>query len=62
MFLGTTFLWTLAFISVLLILVALLEKGINKFIGEEKNRISEPSGKKVDRWGRGIILIVSLLI
>ena len=50
----------LVFFIVLIILVLLLEKGINKLLGVEKKKISETSGKKVDRWGRGIILILFL--
>ena len=50
----------LALISVLFILGVLLEKGINKLLGVEKKKVSETSGKKVDRWGRGIILILFL--
>ena len=47
-------------ISVLSILVVLLEKGINKLLGVEKRKVSETSGKKVDQWGRVIILILFL--
>ncbi len=50
--------WVL--IIVLAILVFLLEKIINKLLGVEKKKISETSGKKVDRWGRGIILVIFL--
>ena len=53
-------LWALPFIFVLFILGFLLEKGINKLLGVEKKRLSKTSGKKVDRWGRGIILIFFL--
>ncbi len=38
----------------------LLEKIINKLLGVEKKKVSETSGKKVDRWGRGIILVIFL--
>ena len=57
---GGYVLWALVFIFVLLFLGGLLEKGINKLIGVEKKKISETSGKKVDRWGRGIILVIFL--
>ena len=53
-------LWALPFIVVLFILGFLLEKGINKLLGVEKKKLSKTSGKKVDRWGRGIILILFL--
>ena len=52
----------LVLITVLVILVVLLEKGINKILGVEKRKVSETSGKKVDQWGRGIILILFLCI
>ncbi|MEK5068719.1 DUF4181 domain-containing protein [Sporosarcina sp. FSL K6-1508] len=48
------------FIIVLVILVILLEKILNKLLGVEKKKISETSGKKVDQWGRGIILVLFL--
>ncbi len=48
------------FIIVLIILGFLLEIIINKLLGVEKKKISETSGKKVDRWGRGIILVIFL--
>ncbi|MGE8081612.1 DUF4181 domain-containing protein [Peribacillus loiseleuriae] len=48
------------FIIVLIILVILLEKIINKLLRVEKKKISQTSGKNVDRWGRGIILILFL--
>ena len=51
---------SLVFIVVLIILIVLLEKGINKLLGVEKKKVSETSGKKVDQWGRGIILILFL--
>lgn len=50
--------WVL--IIALVIWVFLLEKIINKLLGVEKQKISETSGKKVDRWGRGIILVIFL--
>jgi hypothetical protein len=50
----------LVVIIVLIILLFLLEKIINKLLGVEKKKISETSGKNVDRWGRGIILVIFL--
>jgi len=47
----------LILIIVLAIFFFLLEKIINKLLGVEKKKISETSGKKVDQWGRGIILV-----
>lgn len=50
----------LVLIIVLLILGFLLEKIINKLLGVEEKKISQTSGKNVDRWGRGIILVIFL--
>ncbi len=50
----------LVFIIGLFILFILLEKIINKLLKVEKKKISETSGKKVDQWGRGIILVIFL--
>ncbi|MDP1422112.1 DUF4181 domain-containing protein [Peribacillus simplex] len=50
--------WVL--IIVLVIFVFLLEKIINKLLVVKKKKISETSGKNVDRWGRGIILVIFL--
>lgn len=50
----------LGIIIVLIILGLLLEKTINKLFGVEKKKISETPGKKIDRWGRGIILAIFL--
>ena len=46
------------FLIVLLILFFLLEKTINKLLGiKVEKKISETSGKNVDRWGRGILFV-----
>ncbi|WP_274310284.1 DUF4181 domain-containing protein [Solibacillus daqui] len=50
----------LILIIVLTIFLFFLEKIINKLLGVEKKKISETSGKKVDKWGRGIILVIFL--
>lgn len=50
----------LVFFIVFIILVFLFEKIINKLLRVKKKRISETSGKNIDRWGRGIILVIFL--
>ena len=46
---------------IFIILCSLLVKIINKLLGIDKEvKISETSGKNVDRWGRGIILVIFL--
>lgn len=50
----------LVFLIILIILVFFLEKIINKLLHVEKKKISETPGKKLDRWGRGIILFIFL--
>lgn len=53
-------LFALVFIAVLLILGFLLEKGVNKLLGVEKKKISDTSAKSINRWGRGIIMVIFL--
>nr|WP_306798791.1 DUF4181 domain-containing protein [Oceanobacillus saliphilus] len=43
-----------------MISIILLEKILNILLGVEKKKVSETSGKSIDRWGRGIILVVGL--
>ena len=50
--------WVL--IIIFAILVFLLDKILNKVLGIEKKNISETPGRKIDRWGRGIILVIVL--
>ena len=47
-------------IIVLIISIFIFEKAINKLLGVEKKKISETSGRNIDRRGRGIILVVFL--
>ena len=49
------------FIIGLLILLFLIDKISNKILGVEKKKISETSGKNVDRWG-GITILILFLI
>ena len=50
----------LFFIILVILMVLLMEKVIFKLFGVEKKRISETSGKNIDRWGRSVILIIFL--
>ena len=45
---------------IVLVIWVFLEKILNKLLGIEKKKISETSGENVDRWGRGIILVIFL--
>ena len=45
----------------LLILLFLVDKISNKILGIEKKKVSETSGKNVDRWGSIAILILFLI-
>ena len=47
-------------IVVLIIFGLLLEKLLNKLLGIERKKISDTSGKRVDRWGRGIVVVIFL--
>lgn len=49
---------TFILLIALIILWLLLEITLNKLFGVEKKRISETSGKRVDLWGRVIILVI----
>ena len=48
------------FIILVILMVLLMEKVIFKLFGVEKKRISETSGKNIDRWGRSVILVIFL--
>ena len=48
------------FIILVILMVLLMEKVIFKLFGVEKKRISETSGKNIDRWGRSIIFLIVL--
>lgn len=50
----------LGLILILLILGFLLEQIINKLLGVKKKKVSETPGRKIDRWGRGILVVVFL--
>jgi hypothetical protein len=50
----------LVFLIALIILVFLLEKVINKLLGVKRKKISETSGRNIDQWRRGIIVIIAL--
>ncbi|MCP3029008.1 DUF4181 domain-containing protein [Halobacillus sp. A5] len=50
-----------AFLIVLIAMMFVTEKITNKILRVEKVRISETSGKNLDRWGRGIILLVFII-
>ena len=52
--------WVLVYFVILLIVVLILERLVNKLLGVEKKKISETSGKNIDRWGKGIILVIFL--
>lgn len=49
---------SVAFLIVLIIIAFILEKVINKFLGVKRKSISETSGKIVDRWRRGAIVVI----
>lgn len=50
----------LIFIPVLITLGLVAEKRINRLIRVEKKKLSETSAKHIDRWGKGIILVIAL--
>ncbi|MDM5219672.1 DUF4181 domain-containing protein [Peribacillus sp. NJ11] len=52
----------LVFFIILIIFSLFIDKFLRKWLGVEKKKISETSGKNIDRWGRGIILFIFLCI
>ncbi|MCD5324570.1 DUF4181 domain-containing protein [Pontibacillus sp. HN14] len=48
------------FFLVLLLLMLVIEKVTNKTFGIQKKKVSETPGKHIDRWGRGILLVIFL--
>lgn len=39
-----------------------LERGLVKVFGIKRKSLSETAGKKIDQWGRGILLVVHLSV
>ncbi|WP_410862959.1 DUF4181 domain-containing protein [Peribacillus sp. SIMBA_075] len=49
------------FIIIIIIITLFINKFLTKWLGvEKKEKISETSGKNIDRWGRGLILLTFL--
>ncbi|WP_180349993.1 DUF4181 domain-containing protein [Bacillus sp. D386] len=46
---------------ILFLVVFLIEKMTEKFLGVKRKKISETPGKSVDRWGRTIIVVIFLV-
>lgn len=49
-------------IFTVVIILLILEKIIDRLLHLEKKKISETSGKKIETWGRTIILIIYLCL
>ncbi len=49
-------------IFTVVIILLILEKIIDRLLHLEKKKISETSGRKIDLWGRRIILIIFLCL
>ncbi|WHX62384.1 hypothetical protein [Peribacillus frigoritolerans] len=55
------FLVFIMFFIIIIILTLFINKFLTKWLGvEKKEKISETSGKNIDRWGRGLILLTFL--
>ncbi|MFD6442714.1 hypothetical protein ACFWDG_23730 [Peribacillus sp. NPDC060186] len=52
----------LVFFILLIIFSLFIDKFLRKWLGVEKKKISETSGKNFERWGRTIIVFISLCI
>lgn len=61
LFLLNVFLQMIVIFIVFGIFIFLLEKGINKLLGVERKKLSETSGKRVDRSGNVVIGILSMV-
>ena len=48
----------LIFIIILSILFFFFEKVVNKLLGVKRQKVSDIQGRKVDRWGRGITVVI----
>ncbi|MFD9627257.1 DUF4181 domain-containing protein [Peribacillus muralis] len=46
--------------AILMSLMIFIDKIVRKWVGLEKKKVSETPGKNIDRWGRGIILVIYL--
>lgn len=51
----------MTFLIVLIIMLALIEKIVNKMLGIQREKLSETPGRNIDRWGRSILLISYLI-
>ncbi len=47
-------------IVILFLVIFVIEKMTEKFLGVKTKKISETPGKRVDRWGRTIIVVIFL--
>ena len=52
----------LVFFLIFGLVLFLVNKVIEKSLGIERGKISETSGRNIDRWGRGIIVVIFLSI
>ena len=52
----------LIFIIILSILFFFFEKVVNKLLGVKRQKVSDTPGRKVDRWGRGITVVIFFCI
>jgi hypothetical protein len=50
------------FIIITAVVFWLIEKLLTKWLGKDKRKISDTEGKLLDRWGRGVILLIALFI
>lgn len=52
----------LVFFLIFGLVLFLVNKVIERSLGIERGKISETSGRNIDRWGRGIIVVIFLSI
>ncbi|EDL66293.1 DUF4181 domain-containing protein [Bacillus sp. SG-1] len=49
------------FIISIIVLFWVTEKLLTKWLGKDTRKISDTEGKLLDRWGRGVILLIALV-
>lgn len=50
----------ITFLFILIGLILIIEKIINRLLGVQKKKLSETPGKKIDQWGNRVILVTFL--
>ncbi|WP_421378480.1 DUF4181 domain-containing protein [Bacillus salacetis] len=52
----------ISFIVITAVVFWLIERLLTMWLGKDKRKISDTDGKLLDRWGRGVILLIALVM